>query len=82
MNIAIDGGISLNVEANSISNSNEYRPVVLLDGGNHINDFDRFTFCRRGEYRSRNNKSFTKNHLGFKLPREKLLQIIIEKDLK
>jgi DDE superfamily endonuclease len=38
MNISIDGGIPIAVEANSISNI-EYQPVQLLDAGNHITDF-------------------------------------------
>jgi DDE superfamily endonuclease len=64
LNISLDGGIPLD-------STMDYRPIQLLDGGNHNNDFDRFTIRRRNEYRQTE-----------LLPRDDLLHIIQEKDLR
>jgi hypothetical protein len=45
--------------------------MQLLDGGNHSTDFSRFSTRRRYEYRQTD-----------VLPRDKLLQIINDKDLR
>jgi DDE superfamily endonuclease len=54
-----------------LDSTTDYRPCQLLDGGNHSTDFGRFSTRRRSEYRQ-----------SELLPRDKLLQIIKDKDLR
>jgi DDE superfamily endonuclease len=68
--ISLEGGIS-NPDSEAAINSNaEYRPVELLDGGNHQNDYNRYQYR---QYRV-NNETIS--------PREKMLAMVIDKDLK
>jgi hypothetical protein len=49
----------------------DYRPIQLLDAGNHNHDFDQFAARRWNEYRQR-------DHTHDILPRDILLDKIIE----
>jgi hypothetical protein len=61
-----------NPESPSKTNpGNEYRPVELLDAGYHFNDINRHSI-----------RSTSKANSNIILPRENMLQIIIEKDLR
>jgi DDE superfamily endonuclease len=66
MNVMLEGGIPFD-------SNTDYRPFQLLYGGNHLEDFDRFSSQRRNEYRERNNDELARDHL---------LQIIKENDLR
>jgi hypothetical protein len=69
LTFTVESGIQGGGGEDPLNYDNNYRPVELLDAGHHQNDFDRHSVR-------------SKTYNGVVLPRKRMLEVVIEKDLK
>jgi hypothetical protein len=69
LTFTVESGIQGGGGEDPLNYDNNYRPVELLDAGHHQNDFNLHSVR-------------SKSYNGVVLPRERMLEVVIEKDLK